>query len=254
MNWLQNIIPENFKNAFDIKQIIAKSAFYPASGTDGSHISIFTKLGIYSFVNVDYSTPKDKVQQAMEHDFKGVGYRLIGIRHIEEREITPNGFNPVNIPFNEHERYRLDNLPFVSDLMNTVGFEPFALWALYELDPSTTKSIKDKAQRFSLLHIGGEACATFDATYLTNGINPEAIAIIGPGEGYGDNWTLFTNPDFRLHTMLKMNCTKANQSMPRFLLAGKALSNEAFWPDYVFENNAMSDNLNLLSLYRYELT
>jgi len=249
MSWLQNITPENLTNAFDIKQIITSSAFYPASGTDGSHIGIFTKLGIYSFVNVDYSITKNQVQQAMEQDFKGVCYRLIGIKHIEEHEITPNGFSPVNIPFNEHEKDRLSQLDFVRDRMQTVGFKPFALWAVYELDPNTTDKNNGKAERFFLLHIGGEACATFDATYLANGINPEAIAIISPGEGYGDNWTLFTNPDFRLHTMLKMNCSKANQPMPKYLLASNTSSNEAFWPNYVFDNNVISDNQALLKLF-----
>lgn len=250
MNYLQKITPENFDQSFDNKQILNQSAFYPASGTDGSHIPVFTQKGILSFVNVDYSVPKELVQQAMEQDFMGVGYRLVGLKHINKDEITPNGFHPAKIPFNTHERDRLDKLPFVRERMNAFGFTPFALWAVYELDPTATAKSSGKAERFSLLHIGGEACATFDATYLAHGINPGAIAIIRPGEGYGDNWTLFTNPDFRLHTMLKMNCNNKHQKMPDYLLSDNTFTKEACWPDYTFVGPEYSDQSSMVYLFR----
>lgn len=250
MNWLEKITPENFDKSFDIQQVLTQSAFYPASGTDGSHIPVFSHKGIVSFVNVDYSLPKEQVEQAMKYDFIGVGYRLIGIKHIGEDEITPNGFHPVNIPFNKHEKERLDKLPEVLKSMNAVGFTPFALWAVYELDPDAKVKSSGKAERFSLLHIGGEACATFDATYLANGLNPGAIAIIRPSQGYGDNWTLFTNPDFRLHTMLKMNCKNKHQEMPVYLLSDNSFKKEACWPDYTYAGKEYSDHSSLLHLFR----
>ena len=54
-------------------------------------------------------------------------------------------------------------------------------WLSSELDsflgtPSKkgkTGKTEGKASRFSLLHIGGEACATFEAIYLSNKINPK---------------------------------------------------------------------------------
>ena len=89
--------------------------------------------------------------------------------------------------------------------------------------------------KFSILHIGGEACATFEALYLSNGINPTVVVILNPSEGYGDNWTLFTNPDFRLYQMLKRNVENSTQATPKYLLANgnQEKSDSTFWSDYV---------------------
>ncbi len=252
MNWLEKITPENFDKSFDIKQVLTQSAFYPASGTDGSHIPIFTKMGILSFVNVDYSIPKEKVEEAMKQDFIGVGYTLIGLKHIHKEEITPDGFSPkASIPFNAHEKHRMASLTFVKERMLANNFTPFAIWGVYELNHEKTKQTHNKAKRFSLLHIGGEACATYDATYLNNCIKPEGIAIIRPSEGYGDNWTLFTNPEFRLHKMLMMNCSKTENNMPRYLLTGNTMTQGSFWPNYNYLSQEYSDDLSMLYLFQY---
>ena len=251
MKWIDDITPENFQESFDLKRVLNQSAFYPASGTDGSHIPVFSQKGILSFVNVDYSVPKEQVEQAMMQDFKGVGYELVGLKYVSKEEITSNGFRPkANIPFNHHELDRLSQLDFVRERMQANNFSPFALWAVYELKQEAHANSNKKAKRFSLLHIGGEACATFDATYLANGFNPRAIAIIRPGEGFGDNWTLFTDPDFRLHKMLRMNCSDSGQKMPEFLLSGNTFSREACWPDYTYAGEEYSDFASLLLLFK----
>jgi hypothetical protein len=129
-------------------------------------------------------------------------------------------------------------------MVSHTNFTPFALWAVYELDPMATGDTREKMDKFSILHLGGEACATFDALYLSNGINPTAVVLLNPAEGYGDNWTLFTNPDFRLYQMLKMNVDKNAQTMPKYLLTNgnQKKSDSACWPFYVSDYTSHNSN------------
>jgi hypothetical protein len=93
------------------------------------------------------------------------------------------------------------------------------------------------------MHIGGEACATFEAIYLSNKVNPKCIAIISPGEGYGDNWTIFRDPEFRLYQTLHFNKINNNANMPSELLTNMALSDDdnCFWPNYNYQSRCFAD-------------
>ena len=237
-------------NNFNIKLFLENSAFYPASGIDGSHLNALIQQGIENFIHVDYSISKEDVQLALSTNCLGLGYQLIKISEVTKSQITPNGFRPIaNIPFNEHERDRLKNLDFIRDSFNGVNFTPFALLAEYELEGD------DNSSKFSILHIGGEACATFEATYLTNDINPKAVVIIRPAEGYGDNWTLFTNSDFRLQQMLKLNAHNNNKAMPKYLILEGNNDEEnpdACWNDYKFKEKFININGACLDLFMHQ--
>lgn len=234
---------------FNLKSFIENSVFYPASGTDFSYISVFLDKGISNFLHVDYSVKKEEILENFKTAFDASKYKLIRISEISKNQITPNGFRPIsNIPLNEHENDRLQRLDFVRDNFNGVNFIPFALLVEYELQE------KAKATKFSILHIGGEACATFEATYLLNGINPRAIVIIRPSEGYGDNWTLFTNPDFRLYKMLEINANKNNQLLPKYLvqLSDFEMPGEiakSCWENYQFIERHQLLNEECLNLF-----
>ena len=169
---------------------------------------------------------------------------MIGIKQVKKEELTPNGFRPSNISFNDHEKERLQSNQ-IKDRFNSKDFIPFALWAVYELNPLKTGDIERKAKRFSFLHIGAEACATFEAIYLAHKINPAAVAIINPSEGFGDNWTLFTNPEFRFYNNLKDNANKNGASMPEFLVTNLIGSDDeiCFWPDYKFQSSCIASVL-----------
>ena len=97
-------------------------------------------------------------------------------------------------------------MDFMTKAKNT--HKPFCFWAIYEIDETLTGRTTGKIKKFSLLHIGGEACATFDALYFRNDINPRAVAILNPGEGYGDNWTIFTDTEYRLFRLMQLNQRK----------------------------------------------
>jgi len=232
MNWIDNITEGNFNASFDIKKILANSTFYPASGIDATNIEALSEY-TNSFVHVDYSVTEEKVRRAMSEDFQGVGYKLIGLKHLSKEELTPNGFKQNNFPLKDSEVERMENMTQARNIHSS-----FCYWAVYELNESSTGGSK-KNKRFSLLHIGGEACATFDALYVNNGINSKAVAILNPGEGYGDNWTIFRDPGYRLFQLMKLNSEKNNAELPKCIFTNMTLEKECFWPGYKFENERM---------------
>ena len=246
----------DISNNFNIKLFLENSAFYPASGVDGSHLKALRQQGIENFIHVDYSLPKEEVRLALSTHFVSFGYKLVKFSEVTKSQITPNGFRPIaNIPLNDHERDRLDQLVFIRDSFNGVNFTSFAILAEYELDVNEANMKMDKTAKFSILHIGGEACAAFEATYLTNGINPSAVVIIRPAEGYGDNWTLFTNSDFRLYQMLQLNRDIHKLTMPKWLLLQSDGSEEvpkACWHEYEFKEKYNNFDGGCLDLFMHE--
>lgn len=225
MNWINSITAENFEKSFNLNEILKNSTFYPASGIDATHIEALSEC--VSFVHVDYSVPENEVKRALNNDFQGVGYKLIGLRHIAESELTPNGFAPNNFPLKDSEKDRMD---FMTKAKNT--HKPFCFWAIYEIDETLTGRTTGKVEKFSLLHIGGEACATFDALYVSNNINPKAVAILNPSEGFGDNWTKFTDPDYRLFRLMQLNSEKNSVSLPEYVFTNMTSGENCFWPNY----------------------
>lgn len=226
MNWINKITPENFEESFDLNEILKNSTFYPASGIDATNIEGLS-AHTNSFVHVDYSIPENEVKRALTEDFRAVGYKLIGLRYIPESELTPNGFTPNNFPTKGSEKERIGYLDNAIKSHN-----PFCFWAIYEIDETLTGSTAGKIKKFSLLHIGGEACATFDALYFGNDINPRAVAILNPGEGYGDNWTIFRDPEYRLFKSMQLNSEKNTVSLPQYLFTNMASGENCFWPNY----------------------
>ena len=224
---IDKITIDNFQESFNLLDILTDSVFYPASGIDAIDIEQFSlecfSKNFLSFIHVDYSVQEQNVRLGMTQHFNNVGYSLMGIRPIQHDEIFPRDFYPLNLPFNPNEIERIAE----GRGQNIVPF--FAFWAVYELFPQTNRPIRDRLPRFSLLHIGGEACNIFEALYLYNKINPGAVTCVYPGTGYGDNWTNFLNPDFKLYKMLQLNANKNCTTMPKFLLAN--LSND-HWPDF----------------------
>lgn len=249
MKNIDKITKENFNESFNIVDIVSDSVFYPASGIDASDIECLSNLS-NSFVHVDYSTSEEVVELGLKNHFKGVGYDLIGLKHIPELELFAKGLQPQNIGLNKHEKERLA-IDFIHDRYSCRNFIPFAFWAVYELNSNKTALVDGKIKRFSLLHVGGEACATLEALYIGNKINPLAVSIISPGEGYGDNWTAFRDPECRLYQNLIHNYRINNATLPKFLLTNMGLSDAepCFWPEYIFLNRINSDGgLQLYSI------
>jgi hypothetical protein len=256
MKGIYDITEKNFNTSFNIKNILENSAFYPASGKDGTHLEELANKGIKSFIHADYTEDKTSVKNSLMREFSGIGYRCIGIKEISKKELSPDGFFPKGrFPLNEHEQNRIKNDGDIKGKFNGKNFSPFTMWAVFELIPSSNNHDESKSDRFSILHIGGEACAAFYDVYLSNKINPAAIILLNPGEGYGDNWTLFSNPDFRLHKMLKLNAENENQKMPKYILkngSGFQKSSIKFWNNYISEYSKHSSECSINKLNKLE--
>jgi hypothetical protein len=243
MRKINEITRENLQNQFDLKDILEGSLFYPSSGTDTSDIECLS-MSNQSFVHVDYSIPRNEVESVMRNNLRRIGYDLIGLKYVSKEELTPNGFTQANFQLNEYERERLE-IDFIRDRFYGRNFTPFVWWAVYELNPTNIKTNVHRSKRVSLLHIGGEACATFEALYVQNKINPSTVAIIMPGHGYGDNWTVFPDPEFRLYQSIKRNALKNKAEMPKTLLTGHTFGDKThcFWPDFKYKSECHSNGL-----------
>lgn len=223
------ITRENFHRSFDLIEILQNSVFYPSSALDGTAIKLLTNQ-YFSFVHVDYETSEVDVREAMMNDFESHGYDLIEIKNIPLKEIAPKGLNPeIFLPnATEHEKQRINDF---SDLFYYRKIKPFAIWAVYEFNPARNSN-PNYSPRFSLLHIGAEACITLKNVYEANGINPEIVVIINSGEGYGQNWTQFSNPDYRFHQTLLNNANINHVPMPQKVITNW---NNFRWPGYQLE-------------------
>jgi len=232
MKSINLITKENFNTSFNITDILVGSVYYPASGLDATPIKVFA-IKYNSFVNVDYSEKYEDVKNALESNFLPVGYKLIGIKDISKEKLSPNGFVSLNFRYNKHEKKRLEENDHIKELHHCNTRVSFAIWAVYELDPNLTNKTDGKAEQFSILHIGGEGCATLEALYVENKINPKAIAIIKPGESTVGNWTLFTNPKFRFYQSLRKNQVENGAEMPQYLLTDVNYGAGCFFGEYI---------------------
>lgn len=235
MKKLNQITAENFNQSFDLQDILTDSVFYPASGTDGLAVKCLGQES-NSFIHVDYSTPKSEFIRLLQTGFQKVGYQLIGWKEITQHELNPKGFIPKIKPTqDEASRLRMD---FIAERATGKAIEPYAIWAIFELVlPSKGKTESPKIHKFSLLHIGGEGAATFEILYTQNKINPIAVALINPAEGFGDNWTRFTDPNARLFQSIRKNVEINGAQMPKYFIERQLWDNpkNPLWPGYVFE-------------------
>ena len=163
-------------------------------------------LSLYapSFVHVDYSYTESEVRAQLQAPQSFAGYELVGLRSVSKTELTPLGWRP---SFHDPKGHR--GLPASAHPSNS-----FALWAVYAR--KSTRGPQYGAERFSLLHLHAEGVAAYDALYRGNGAQARFLAIIRPSEGYGDNWTRFTEPGNFLHQVVM----GYPQGPPAYLLYG----------------------------------
>jgi hypothetical protein len=162
-----------------IRDLLKNSIYYPAAGKDGTPVEYLGKH-FASFVFADYDFGEEKVLDALHSQEDGFrGYRVAAQRRVEKRELVPNGWNPVP--------------PLTHDInagSRQVSMEPpFAIWAILERTADYGQDHGPK--RFSLLYIGGEGVATYQALYHGNKTTTSVVCVIQPGTGFGKNWTNF---------------------------------------------------------------
>ena len=181
--WLTNLTPNEIQNGpFPLSDILDGSLYYPASGTDGSPIRHW-EIGVDSFVYVDFSITRQYYVQEINHGAFN-GYALLANREVSINDLTPNGFD-FQIPTCINKRRYIDAVRMA--LADGTG--PFGMWSVFERLPAFGENHGPK--RFSLVHIRGEGCATYQAIYDSNGLLPKVVTLVRPGTGFGGNFSNF---------------------------------------------------------------
>ena len=204
--WLVQLTSLN--GPFPLKQVLRESVYYPACGVDGTPVRL---LGhhLHSYVYVDYGVGEEGLRRALV-DAPFRGYSIVG-----ERPVTKSELAPARSGWDEHAPWM--DRRFIST--------PFARWIVFERQAAVPTH--HGPSRFSLLYIGGEGVASFQALYRAQQIAPAALCIIQPGTGFGGNWTDFRRPRGHLARLV----VQTPHLVPRLLVCGGDDAN-AYWPRY----------------------
>jgi len=170
--------------------LLEHSFYYPSCGFDGGIIKYYSKH-IQSFIYSDYATGEDEFINQLDTFY---GYQLLGHRSVQKEELIPQGWQ-MKIPphFNIREYYKYKD----------AFKKPFAHWAVYDRLEKFDDNHGPK--KFSLLYIGGEGVATYQALYWANKKTAKVLAIIQPGTGFGLNWTDFRDRNSALAWVIMNN-------------------------------------------------
>jgi len=216
MSYLTNLsIKDIEEGPIPLKEILANSLYYPACDTDGGVVkdcnTLNKALGIENFIYCDYTSGEERFNETI-NSFRG--YKAIAVRNLRPNDITPNGWSPIMPPGTNKEEY----LKYKDSYK-----KPFAKWVVYQKESQMDEDFGPN--RFSLVYIGGEGIATYQAVYWSNNAYPIALAIIQPGTGYGLNWSDFTQPNTHLHWIVTNN---PNKQIPKQIYFGGIGSNDNY--------------------------
>lgn len=180
MSIIKNLTNDSIlNNPLPISELLENSLYYPSSGFDGGIVKNYGKE-IQSFIYCDYATGEEALRSEI-NNFRG--YKILGHRPLEQRELIPNGWKMTLPPGFDLQQYFRSKNAFQ---------KPFAHWAVYERMEDFDET--HGPSRFSLIYIGGEGVATYQALYWSNKKAPKALAIIQDGSaGFGINWTDFSD-------------------------------------------------------------
>lgn len=195
MNWLADLTQEKIeKGPLPLKKLLENSLYYPSAGFDGGVIKDCNTIGrenqITSFIYCDYAVGE---QAFLEQKDSFIGYACMGSRRVALNELVSSSWIPSLPPNIEVSAY--------TQFKDT--WSPFVQWTVYERLP--TKDRSHGPDRFSLLYLGGEGVASYQALYWSNQQRPKALAIIQPGHAFGLNWTDFTDQGGPLNWVVRNN-------------------------------------------------
>lgn len=217
--WLSELSAQSMReDPFPLHQLLQDSLYYPSCGFDGDPVK-YLGGNILSFIYVDYGRTRDEEEYALGYPgFRG--YDLLASRSVTEQELTPNGWHPIPPTYDDGDPLRFRQ--WVQ--------RPFCTWSIFQRREDIPP--EHGPSRFSLLYLGADGVAAFQALYLANHAAPRAIAIIQPGHAFGGNWTDYTNPNLILHRSVIGN----SAGQPEVLLYGgygeKYYYKDPCWPKY----------------------
>ena len=221
-------------SSLPIAELLKNSVYYPSSQFDGSVVKAYAH-DYQSFVYCDYGVTEAELITQLQ-TFRG--YHVLAHRPVQQEELIPNGWQP-QVP-----RHLLSDYSKYPDYVKP----PFAHWAIYERKPEYSET--HGPVRFSLLYIGGEGVATYQALYWSNRTTAKAIAIVRPGTGFGFNWTNFLDGEKALGYVVIQN----PHGQPDFILTdSRHLLNWGRYPSQTNERFCRFSREHLASFYEYGL-
>ncbi len=234
--WLANL---KDLRVLPIRKVLRDSLFYPASGGDGDPVRYLGGF-VHSFVYVDYGLGKERVLESLRSEQRGFkGYDILLLRDdVTERELCPGGWTPDFPTAEDGTPARYSGTAAVQrppglweaiwGVRGTVQ-PPFRIWAIFQRRKEFGTDYGP--DRFSLIYVGGDGVASFQAMYVANRITPLVVAIIQPGAGpLNMNWTEFTDPE----KIFARDVLRNPHGKPRYLLYGCQGRNyrPACWSQY----------------------
>jgi len=93
-DWLAKISQSTITiDPFPLTQLLEDSLYYPSSGFDVDPVK-YLAGNILSFIYVDYGKSYDEFENEM--DLRGFrGYDRVATRLVDEQELTPSGWSPI---------------------------------------------------------------------------------------------------------------------------------------------------------------
>ena len=200
--WLMSLTVDSMRaEAFPLDNILTDSLYYPCAGFDGRPVQ-FLSRSIHSFIYVDYGQPLDQLMDELNSDESGfLGYEILGQRNVSQRELAPNGWQPIELP-SENER------PTVTAAMAN----PFCVWLVFQRAANYDEL--HGPERFSFVYLSADGAAAYQALFTK--ITPRGIAIIQPGAGFGGNYTDYCDPE----ALFARSVRATGSAMPEFMLNG----------------------------------
>jgi hypothetical protein len=224
MSYLNKLTVKDIEQgAIFLQEMLTNSFFYPACDSDGGVVKDCNKnyqtLGIDTFIYCDYAYGEERLNEQMDTFH---GYTVVATRSLKPNDLTPNGWNMQMPPHLDLQQYHM-----FKDAYKKL----FAKWIVYERVPEKGEDFGPK--RFSLIYIGGEGIATYQALYWSNNAYPKAIAIIQPGHAFGINWTDFTQAKGYLNWVV---FNHPGRKVPKQIYFGGVMGREDYdglsWKNY----------------------
>jgi len=211
-----------------LEQVLQESCFYPCSGFDGRPVQ-FLAGWMHSFIYADYGIAEVELESEIRSNgFRG--YEVVARRSLAQDDLTPRGWNPVFRPHWDQERYKRQ--------VSWWAKPPFGNWYIFQRSKGFSEEYGPK--RFSLIYLCAEACATYQALYLSKGIAPQVLCLIQPGDSFGGGWASMRDEKGPLaETVFGMfdefaSIDQNTQPVPEYMVCGGMETDyaQSFWPSY----------------------
>lgn len=216
------------KQPIPLKYLLSQSCYYPCCCFDGRPVQ-FLAGWIHSFIYADYGVNEDELDtEITRNGFRG--YEVLVQRDLNQADLTPRGWNPVFRPHWDKEEY--------TRRVSWWAKPPFGKWYIFQRKDGFGDG--HGPERFSWIYLCAEACATYQALYLSRGIAPHVLCLIQPGDGFGGGWAPMTNEKGPLaETVFGMfdefaSIDRKTQPVPEYMVCGGMGTDyaQSFWPSY----------------------